>query len=156
MASEALDSATAYGCLAFDVFLMLEAAYSALAEPYVNHPGLDGMVDEASPLDDPGLYGSCEGDWKRLLLRVPELCDTVRFSIEEEYENNERWMEEAEDELDRFSRMAAATVFEVDAEALEDGWLKLLRLDYHGESLWHNRVRSGDILEFTGAREALV
>ncbi|KAH6649393.1 hypothetical protein F5144DRAFT_588117 [Chaetomium tenue] len=156
MTSEALDPGAAYGCLAFDVFLMLEAAYAALAEPYVNYPGLDGLVDEASPLDDPGLYGSCEGDWSRALLRVPELCDTVRFSLDEEYVENERWIaEEAEDELDRLSMTVAATIFEVDAEALEDGWLKLLWLDCHGECLWHNRVRSGDILEFTGAREAL-
>jgi hypothetical protein len=113
------------------------------------------VIDRAGALDDSNIY-SFDGDWARVLLRLPELCDVVRFANEELHEEREQEIEGAEDGMERLSMKVVERLYIVDREALEEGLVKVIWLDCHGECLWNNKIRPEGMLDFTGAWRAMV
>ncbi|KAL2284114.1 hypothetical protein FJTKL_09105 [Diaporthe vaccinii] len=103
---------------------------------------------------DKALYACPDGDWSRVLLRMPELCDEMRFSSEEMHEEAEEELAEADDEMDRLTKRAVFRVYLVDGEALGMGLVKVLWLDCHGENVWENTISPGEIQDFTGSCNA--
>jgi hypothetical protein len=106
-------------------------------------------------LDDVKLYGCYDGgDWSRVLVRIPELCDVIRYPSEEVYEEMQSELEELFEEgcteMEKLDMTVVTRVYLVDAEALEEELVKVLWLDCHGECVWHNTIKADDILHLTG------
>jgi hypothetical protein len=129
----------------------LEAAYVSLAGPVVG--AAERLVDRGGALNDVDLYGF-DKDWSLVLLRIPELCDVVRFGSEDMYEEREHEIDEAEDVKEKLAMTVVTRLYLIDRDALEEGLVTILWLNCHGECVWHNRVRAEGILEFTGAWQA--
>lgn len=132
----------------------LEETYAAMVGFVVG----EGLVDQAGGgvLDDAGLYRFCDGDWACVLVRLPELSDVVRYGSKELYEERKREMDEGgqvdeDGGIEALDEEVVARVYLVDTEALEEGMVKVLWLDCHGECVWHNKVRAEEILDLTGA-----
>lgn len=111
-------------------------------------------MDGGGVFDDSTTYAFGEGNWSRILIRVPELCDTIRFSNLELHAEVQEEIESAEDEMDSLTKRVAAKLYLVDRAALDTGLLKVLWLDSHGERLWDNTIAPRDVLEFTGASQS--
>lgn len=126
--------------------------YAELAASVVGVP--ERLIERRGAFDDAALYMCRDGDWPRVLLRMPELCDVARFSSQEMHEEAEEELADAEDEMDRLTKRAVFRAYLVDGEALRKGLVKVLWLDCHGESVWENTISPGDILDFTGSCNA--
>ncbi|KAI7773857.1 hypothetical protein LA080_009708 [Diaporthe eres] len=168
MANEASDSD--HGCLAFDEHWKTndpadtrgdKDEWDALARRYLALTPMQRFLmsrnDSSSrggAFIDKALYACPDGDWSRVLLRMPELCDEMRFSSEEMHEEAEEELAEADDEMDRLTKRAVFRVYLVDGEALGMGLVKVLWLDCHGENVWENTISPGEIQDFTGSCNA--
>ncbi|KAF3062406.1 hypothetical protein GL218_02918 [Daldinia childiae] len=109
-------------------------------------------------LDDETLYASCADDWSRVLLRVPAIADTIRYTYE-----TDDIVQEDEEDFDRpgpgeefkmglyeAGRQEKTMLFLVDEQALRAGLVKILWLDIHGKCVWENRLGPHNLLEFRG------
>lgn len=112
------------------------------------------LVDAGGVFDDASTYAFGEGDWSRILIRVPELCDTIRFSSLELHAEVQEEIEGAEDEMDSLTKRVAAKLYLMDRAALDTGFLKVLWLDSHGECLWDNTIAPRNVLDFAGALQS--
>ncbi|KFH45110.1 hypothetical protein ACRE_040910 [Hapsidospora chrysogenum ATCC 11550] len=132
-----------------------EAAYAALLAPVIE----ESLIVEYGVLDDVEVYGHFEdGDWSRVLVRIPQLCDVVRANSDVLHEEMEREMERMMEEIvkeecgemEKLDVTVVDNVYLVDAEALQEELVKVLWLNCHGECVWHNKIAADDIHEFMG------
>lgn len=126
----------------------LDAAHSELIS-YVDIES-DTEVDAQGVLDDANLY-DFGPDWSRILVRIPELCDVLRGSVEDDYVRCIRQEGEAEDEMDLIDIRAVTRLYIADDQALREGRVKIFWLDSHGNCVWHNKIKPSSLMEFTGA-----
>jgi hypothetical protein len=118
----------------------------------------NNLIDKDGVWNDKALY-DFGGDWQRLLLRVPELCDQERHDREEHYRKSEH-DEDIEappagdyEALDGWlwSRNVAIRLYVTDREAMESGQIKVFYLDTHGDAIWHHKFSAKVLLEYDGA-----
>ncbi|KAI0113009.1 hypothetical protein F4814DRAFT_331908 [Daldinia grandis] len=140
----------------------LRTCYSPeLAETYAEwrKEDLEHLLGHSSQiLDDEDLYASYADDWSRVLLRVPAIADTIRYTYE-----TDDIVQETEEDFDRpgpgeefkmavfeAGRKEKTMFFLVDEQALRAGLVKILWLDIHGNCVWENRLDPHRLLEFRG------
>ncbi|KAI1293938.1 hypothetical protein F5Y03DRAFT_326850 [Xylaria venustula] len=110
-------------------------------------------------LDDEALYAPFAADWSRLLLRVPGIADTVRYTVEddgnlwdpaEDYDPPPGPDENYKMPFHEAMIRERTILFLIDEEALRDELVKVLWLDIHGVCVWDNRIRTSQMLAFRG------
>ncbi|CAJ2512947.1 Uu.00g010660.m01.CDS01 [Anthostomella pinea] len=108
-------------------------------------------------LDDEALYAPLAEDWSRILLRVPVIPDTGRYSygeevIEDLHDFDERPGPGEEFKLPLYEAALKerTMLYLIDEEALREKLIKILWLDIHGSCVWENRLRPDERLEFRG------
>ncbi|KAI0972270.1 hypothetical protein F4678DRAFT_56212 [Xylaria arbuscula] len=109
-------------------------------------------------LDDEALYAPFAAEWSRLLLRVPGIADTVRYTVEGDgnlWDPAEHYDPPGPDEDYKMPLYEAmikerTMLFLIDEEALRDKLVKVLWLDIHGVCVWDNRLHSDQMLAFRG------
>ncbi|KAI0439809.1 hypothetical protein F4803DRAFT_23816 [Xylaria telfairii] len=143
--------------------IWLRTCYSSeLASVYAewrNSIDLESVLGHWSQiLDDEALYAPFAADWSRVLLRVPAIADTVRYTYETDSimrdvsEDYEPPGEDEEFKMPLYEAMIKekTILFLVDEEALRDKLIKVLWLDIHGTCIWDNRLPPEKMLGFKG------
>jgi hypothetical protein len=128
----------------------LHAAYEEIREAGLRDSDLpDGLL----VLDNEYLYGDYGNDWAEVFLRLPLLPDDTGFhgdDPEREDDPSGGW----EPKDDRYLPLYNASlhdkqvVYVIDEQALRSGLIKLIYIDIHGNTVWHNTIAPEDIPEY--------
>lgn len=128
----------------------------------------DGFgVDDADVFDNESLYAAQAADSdhaavQRLLLRAPGLADVFQYTCldDDEYfkeinadEADESTWETEQVELQRASKESKWLLYLIDEEVLrsEQGLVKMLWMDVHGQCVWENKIFPTSVGPFRGA-----
>jgi hypothetical protein len=124
----------------------LQAAYEEIYEA-----GLRDGENRLLMLDNEELYGNNGEDWARVFLRLPLVPDAALYYDEgphlRDYDDappdDERFLP-----LHNASKLERQTVYLIDEQALRSTLVKLIFIDDHGHTVWHNTIAPDVVWEF--------
>lgn len=110
----------------------LEEAWSQLA-------GM-GHDNISAELDNSDLYNVGD-EWPKVLIRIPDIVDTIRGGVPEDYDNR---IPEDGDLIPASPQYASnhevALLYVVDQKALREGLVQVKWLDWKAELVWENKI----------------